>query len=45
MKKKVYEKPSFTVHEIESKNLILLTSNPSFPGFDPNPNPYPYPIG
>lgn len=48
MMKKKYEKPSMLVHELGKKNLILLTSNPSFPDFDPEPdpnNPYPFPIG
>ena len=48
MMKKKYEKPSITVFEIENKNQILLTSDPSFPDFEPDPdptNPYPFPIG
>ena len=48
MMKKKYEKPSISVYELEIKDLILLTSNPSFPDFDPDPdptNPYPFPIG
>ncbi len=48
MIKKIYEKPSLTVYEIEKKELILLTSDPSFPELDPDPdpsNPYTFPIG
>jgi hypothetical protein len=48
MMKKKYEKPSISVYELGKKNLMLLTSNPSFPDFDPDPdpnNPYPFPIG
>lgn len=48
MIKKKYEKPSLTVYEIGKRNMILLTSDPSFPDLDPDPdpsNPYPFPIG